>query len=224
MKKMVKGFLSWIKIKVNNQNEFEGDLKISRDALIEGSTLKGNIEVGEGCKLHHTFIAGNVKIGRYTSLWGPNISLNGSIKIGSFCSVAENVKIQEYNHFTDRLSTYYIFKNVLNEGKRETTTRGSISIGSDVWIGVNSTILSGVKIGNGSIIGANSLVNKDIPNYSIVGGNPAQIIKKRFPDEIIGKLEQIKWWDWPINKIQKHAGLFEGVLTMEALQKINETE
>lgn len=224
MKKIVKNLLSWIKIKVLSQNELLGDLIIHEHALIEGSSLFGKIEVTEGCKIHYAFISGNVRIERFTSLWGPNISLNGNIIIGSFCSIGRNVTIQEYNHFTDRLTTYYIFKNVLNEAKNENTSLGSINIGSDVWIGANSTILSGVKIGNGAIIGANSLVNKNIPNYSIVAGNPAKIIKMRFSDEIIKKLDQIKWWDWPIEKIKKNAFLFEGVLTLETLQSISETD
>ena len=224
MKKIFKDLLSWIKMKIFYQNEFDGNFKISKNVLIEGTTLKGNIEVMEGCKLHFVSISGNVKIGRFSTLWGPNINLNGQLEIGSFCSIGANVTMQEYNHFTDRLSTYYVFKNFFNETMQETTTNGSIKIGSDVWIGVNSTILSGVKIGNGSIIGANSLVNKDVLDYSIVAGNPARMVKMRFSDEMIKALNQLRWWDWPIEKIQKNSFLFEGVLTMEALQKVDGTE
>ena len=79
-----------------------------------------------------------------------------------------------------------------------------IIIGNDVTIGANVTIMGGVTIGNGAVVGANSLVTKDIPPYAIVGGNPAKIIKYRFEDEIIEKLNEIKWWNWSEEKIKEN--------------------
>lgn len=79
--------------------------------------------------------------------------------------------------------------------------KGDTVIGNDVWIGENVTILPGVHIGDGAIIGANSVVSKDVKPYSIVAGNPIKEIKKRFNDEQIKILENIKWWDWDIDKI-----------------------
>ncbi|MGV2442242.1 CatB-related O-acetyltransferase, partial [Bacillus atrophaeus] len=77
-----------------------------------------------------------------------------------------------------------------------------IVVGNDVWIGYQSCILSGVTIGNGAIIGAKSVVTKDVPPYSIVAGNPAKFIRYRFPQEIIDKLENLAWWDWDISVIK----------------------
>ena len=82
--------------------------------------------------------------------------------------------------------------------------KGDIVIGNDVWIGYEATILSGVHIGDGAIIGAKAVVTKDVPAYSIVGGIPAREIKKRFDPETIQKLQQLKWWDWSYEKI-RHA-------------------
>jgi virginiamycin A acetyltransferase len=79
--------------------------------------------------------------------------------------------------------------------------KGDINIGNDVWIGYNATIMAGVSIGDGSIIAANSTVVKDVEPYSIVGGNPAKEIKKRFSKDDISKLLALKWWDWDIEKI-----------------------
>jgi virginiamycin A acetyltransferase len=81
--------------------------------------------------------------------------------------------------------------------------KGDTVVGNDVWIGQNVTILPGVKIGNGVIIGANSTVGSDIEPYTIVAGNPVKQIRKRFDDELITLLEQLKWWDLPIQRIQE---------------------
>ena len=78
-------------------------------------------------------------------------------------------------------------------------SKKDVVIGNDVWIAHGSTILSGVHIGNGSVIGANAVVTKDVEPYSIVGGNPAKLIKKRFDEETIKKLEDIQWWNWEKN-------------------------
>ena len=82
--------------------------------------------------------------------------------------------------------------------------KGDIVIGNDVWIGYKAIILAGVKIGDGAIIGTRALVTKDVPAYSIVGGVPAKIIRKRFSEDIINELEILKWWDWPKKKIAQN--------------------
>lgn len=82
--------------------------------------------------------------------------------------------------------------------------KGDIVIGNDVWIGYNATILAGVTIGHGAIIAANATVTKDVEPYSIVGGNPAQLIRKRFSNETIEKLLAIAWWDWDLEKITRN--------------------
>ena len=83
--------------------------------------------------------------------------------------------------------------------------KGDIIVGNDVWIGAKSTIMSGVKIGDGSIVGAGSTVTKDVPPYSIVAGNPAKFIKFRFTEEQIKSLLQISWWDWTEDRIKNEA-------------------
>ena len=89
------------------------------------------------------------------------------------------------------------------EGKKY-PGKGDIHIGNDVWIGYNATIMAGVTIGDGAVIATNSTVIKDVEPYSIVGGNPAREIKKRFSDEIIKKLLELKWWNWEIEQITKN--------------------
>lgn len=127
--------------------------------------------------------------------------------IGKFCMIASDVKfiMNGANHLTDSLSTYpfSIFGNGWEKAMEGKTypQKGNITIGNDVWIGYNATIMAGVSIGDGAIIATNSTVIKDVAPYSIVGGNPAKEIKKRFSDETIAKLLELQWWNWDIEKI-----------------------
>lgn len=130
--------------------------------------------------------------------------------IGKFCMIASGVTfiMNGANHLTDAISTYpfAIFGNGWEnamEGKSY-PTKGDTIIGNDVWIGYNATIMAGVRIGDGAIIATNSTVTKDVEPYTIVGGNPANEIKKRFSPDHIEKLLKLKWWDWDLEKITQN--------------------
>ncbi len=195
-------------------------------AEVEDSNLDGCIHVGEKSWLNGVTLFGNITVGRNTSVNGPNTDIHSfcnSVSIGSFCSIARNVTIQEHNHISNRCSTYFMMKRVFNESSMlDITSKGEISIGNDVWIGTQSIILSGAKIGDGAIVAANSVVTGEIPPYAIVGGSPAKVISYRFNEVIIQKLLQIKWWTWDYKKIMKNRPLFEGELSMEKLTQIIE--
>ena len=127
--------------------------------------------------------------------------------IGKFCMIASGVTfiMNGANHLTDAITTFpfSIFKHGWEnamEGKSY-PQKGDINVGNDVWIGYNATIMAGVTIGDGAIIATNATVVKDVAPYSVVGGNPATEIRKRFPEETIKKLLELKWWDWDISKI-----------------------
>ena len=112
------------------------------------------------------------------------------------------------NHLTNSISTYpfAVFGHdwkIAMEGKSY-PTKGDTIIENDVWIGYGSTIMPGVRIGNGSIIAAKSTVTKDVEPYSIIGGNPGKLIRKRFDDSQISKLLEINWWNWDIERITKN--------------------
>ncbi|MEC1377204.1 Vat family streptogramin A O-acetyltransferase [Heyndrickxia oleronia] len=128
--------------------------------------------------------------------------------IGKFCAIAKGIEfvMNGANHRMCSVTTYPF--NIMGNGWEKSTPslsdlplKGDTVIGNDVWIGQNVTVMPGVHIGDGAIIAASSVVSKDIPPYHIAGGNPCNIIKKRFDDELIDYLLTIKWWDWPACKI-----------------------
>lgn len=153
-----------------------------------------------------------MEVGKYTyGHEGINVMSWGSesnLIIGSFCSVGAWVKVfLSGNHRIDWITTYpfsHIHENIFPmETKTEhPVSKGDVIIGNDVWLGYESTIMSGVKIGDGAVVASNSVVTKDVEPYSIVGGNPAKLIKKRFDDETIKHLLEIKWWNWDDDKIR----------------------
>ncbi len=139
--------------------------------------------------------------------------INGDkLKVGKFCSIACGAKFlfTSANHTMHSISTYP-FPIFFEEWGLDVTNitsawdnKGDIVIGNDVWIGYEAVVLSGVTIGDGAIIGTRAVVTKDVPPYTIVGGIPAKPIRKRFSDEVISKLLELQWWNWPENRIKEN--------------------
>lgn len=135
--------------------------------------------------------------------------VNGDrLTVGKFCSIACGARflMNSANHAMGSLSTYVfpIFCEEWGHGMKVTEAwdnRGGIAVGNDVWIGYEAVILSGVTIGDGAIVAARSVVTKDVPPYTIVGGVPARPIRRRFGQETIDALLELKWWDWPPEKL-----------------------
>ncbi|WP_419823441.1 CatB-related O-acetyltransferase [Anoxybacterium hadale] len=169
-----------------------------------------NIVVGD-YTIYHDFVLDPVLFEKNNVLYQYPVN-NDKLLIGKFCSIACGAKFlfSSANHTLKSLSTYPfpIFFEEWNLDKKNITSawdnKGDIVIGNDVWIGYEAVILSGVRIGDGAIVGSRAVVTKDIPPYTIVGGVPAKTIKKRFDDDVIMKLLQLQWWDWPFDKVQQH--------------------
>lgn len=186
------------------------------DKIPDPNTIFPN-EYKTSCFIKNVITAPNIIIGDYTyyddetaptEFEKNNVLFNypefgDKLIIGKFCQIASGTKfiMGPANHRLDSITTYpfNVFGGLWQENTPDHMSqlpfKGDIVIGNDVWIGRESVIMPGVKIGDGAIIAAYSIVTKDVEPYSVVGGNPAKFIKKRFNDELIDLLLQFKWWD-----------------------------
>ncbi|WP_353127635.1 Vat family streptogramin A O-acetyltransferase [Parapedobacter pyrenivorans] len=176
------------------------------------------------CFLKNIITNPNIEVGDYTyyddfadvANFEKNVKyhydfLGDKLIIGKFCMIASGVKfiMNGANHKMDGI-TAYPFNIFGKDWKRvepqldDLPFKGNTVIGNDVWIGSNATIMPGVKVGDGAIIATDATVVKDVAPYSIVGGNPAKEIRKRFSTEKIAELLALKWWDWDIKKITEN--------------------
>jgi len=164
----------------------------------------------------------NIVVGDYTYYDDPrgperfednvlyHFEFNGDrLIIGKYCSIATEVRfiMNGGNHPTTWLTTYPF--PIFGEGWEVATptawpTKGDTVVGNDVWIGYGATIMPGVTIGDGAIVATCSVVTKDVPSYTIVGGNPAQPMRRRFDDATVERLEALQWWDWDPAEVTRH--------------------
>ena len=150
--------------------------------------------------------------------------------IGKFCSIATGAKIGLGIHPLNFISTSPLFYSKSNPLRQSLVEKSSFTqskltrIGNDVWIGANATILDGINVGDGAVIGANSVVTKDVEPYSIVGGVPAKKIKSRFSPKIIEMLMESAWWNMPLTFFQQQEvkSIFSSELTEPSLQRLLE--
>lgn len=172
-----------------------------------------------GLKRMERITVGNATYGPINVLdFNPNTG-SSHIEIGNFCSIAQNVTfLLGGGHKMDSVSTYP-FEHYI-EGMEESADKGNIIIDDDVWIGYGVTILSGVHIGRGAVIGAQALVNKNVPPYAVVGGIPAKILKYRFSDLEIKELMKINYSNLSLNLVKNNIDLFTEKTNMENIKKI----
>lgn len=176
------------------------------------------------CFIKNTVNNPNIIIGDFTYYDDPENSedfernvlyhfpfIGDKLIIGKFCAIAKGVQfiMNGANHKLSGFSTYpfYIFGNDWEKAMplpEDMPYKGDTIIGNDVWIGYEALIMPGVKIGNGAVISSRSVVTSDVPAYTIVGGNPAKVIKRRFSEEVIAELERLCWWDWPVETVTKN--------------------
>lgn len=177
--------------------------KISAEPLIHETSYLINSYVGCWTSIGPTNKIVESEIGDYTYTMD-DVTINYA-KIGKFTSIASHVCINPVNHPMDRVTQHHITYRRLSYGFAETDDdqifnwrrTNRVTIGHDVWIGHGAIIMKGVSVGTGAVIGSGAVVTKNVDPYMIVVGMPAKPIKIRFSKEIVGKLLQIAWWDWP---------------------------
>ena len=169
------------------------------EIYVKPTVTNPNIIVGE-----FTYIADSDFESHVTHLYDWN---GDRLIVGKFCQIATGVEfvMNGANHQMNAVTTFPFYTlegwNMQPPAREDLPLKGDTVIGNDVWIGQNATILPGVHIGDGAIIGANATVASDIPPYTVSAGNPARIIHKSLDDELIDLLEKFKWWDKPIEEI-----------------------
>ena len=175
------------------------------------------LEVGDGTYGHEHLV-----IHRWAEV--------GNLRIGNYCSIADNVHILlGGNHRSDWVAQYpFSTTEAIALGKLRgdrtgcVTSHGDVEIRHDVWIGSHAFILSGVHIGEGAVVGARSVITKDVPPYSIWAGNPARLIRFRFSKSVIDQLLSIAWWEWPPSVIEQNADTLCSFPSPQILNKLHE--
>lgn len=168
-----------------------------------------SIEIGD-YTIYNDFVSDPLFFERNNVLYHYPVN-HERLLIGKFCSIACGAKFMFNcaNHSLKSLSTYTfpLFYEDWDLEKADVASawdnKGDIIIGNDVWIGFEAIVMAGVRIGDGAIVAARAVVTHDVPPYTIVGGVPAKVIRKRFDDKVIQKLVTLKWWEWPVGKIRR---------------------
>lgn len=202
------------------------------NTIITKSKINQYTTIGDGTTVFNSILVGCNSINRYNCISDSTIDFGTytghrctikNTRIGKFCSLSWDISLGGKNHNYNSCTTYpkYHMNRVL-EGKSDIIRQDmkDTEIGNDVWIGSGAIILRGVNVGDGAVIGAGAVVNKDVEPYSIVVGNPARMLKKRFSEDVIDELLKMRWWDWSIDKIREKRELLEKELTMDVIKEL----
>lgn len=207
-------------------------MQIIKDSLIDGSSqlyenvkivnskIEAHCSIGDNSNLLNSVLHNHCALNRNCVLdtcemgfgsYANQNTIMKHVKVGKFCCISWNVTIyggSSHNYSAPSCYTRYHWKSIFGSSEEFSSKEKSKTIiGNDVWIGNAAIIINGVNIGDGAIIGAGAVVTKDVAPYSIVAGVPAKLIRKRFDDETINRLEEIRWWDWPQDVIGKNERL-----------------
>ena len=192
--------------RLKNNLNFGNNNFVGKNTFISDSTFGDNVTV------HHDCCLSNVSVGDFSYV--SSASHLDLTQIGKFCSIGNQVLCGCGDHPVNLISTNPVLYSTLKLGsvtfakQDHFVARKPITVGHDVWIGARAFVRDGVKIGNGAVVAAGAVVVKDVPDYAIVGGVPAKIIRYRFPPEMIEQLLKIQWWNWSSDKLNQSQQFF----------------
>lgn len=183
---------------------------VGREVSLQNTTLGPWTEIGSFCTLQ------NISLGAYSYCASHCIMQN--VDIGKFSNIAAMVRLGPTAHPLDRPTlhhfTYrrvaYGFADADDEAFFAARAARTLNLGHDTWIGHGAIVMPGLTIGNGAIIGAGSVVTKNVEPWTIVAGNPARVIRRRFTPEVAEAMERIRWWDWSHDQLRERMADFEG--------------
>ncbi len=180
-----------------HHNTIGKNVRMFHEVVLEGDNI-----------LHDdTWLTGKVTFGRYSTLGFRSVLYGGTIIVGRYCQFGWYVEVHAIDHVTQYVTTYQ--NRQLFDGRmKQLAPAETVTIGHDVWIGDRAIVLPSVNIGTGAIIGAGAVVTKDVPEYGIVVGSPARLIKKRFDDRVIEALLKWQWWHLSPTELAQHEAIF----------------
>ena len=217
----------------NEEIKKQNNIQVYRDVVIR------NCMFGDGCLLADDVFVSNSKFGKSCTVERRGMIFNSTIgdytytgyntvvkyaNIGKYCSISWNVSIGGANHDFSKMTTHpFPFKKKYGFCEKDDNFQSfeqDLEIGNDVWIGANASLMRGIIVGNGAVIGAGAVVTHSVPAYEIWAGVPAKKIGQRFSDEIIEKLEHLKWWDLSEKEIKENIDMFKTDLTESGLDEM----
>lgn len=210
-KKRIKRYLTDRKYK--NRIRYEGPIDIHPHVDLNQVTFGRHCLVAHHAEIANARIGNRTSIGRYAKIQ--------TAQIGNFCSISWGTTIGATSHTANHISTHaFRYRKVFGLVEEDQHFEKSpVEIGHDVWIGCDVVVMPGIKVGNGAVIGAGTIVTKDVPAYSVVVGNPGRVIKYRFEEAIRHRLDQTQWWDLPDDQLKELMPLFDQPLTSSVMDE-----
>lgn len=204
--------------RVDRSTSLGEGVRIEKRCSITRSVLRAHVLIGNDCRISSSVIEHHSRMYRDCGLWEVQLGAYSYIatrselsrtKVGRFCSLGARLQCTIGTHPVQFVSTSPLFYSTLKQCGVTFTDRDyideriGIHIGNEVWIGNSVFIKDGIRIGNGAIVAGGAAVVDDVPDYAIVGGVPARLIRYRFPEEVIRELLDICWWSWSEDKLRK---------------------
>lgn len=187
-------------------------VRIASGVLLSRVACGTFVNISHDAELTDVELGKRTSVGRYTKI--------REASIGSYCSISWDVTIGAVSHPMDRISSHaFSYRSQFGIVERDESLDGArVTVGNDVWIGCGVIVMPGITISNGAVIGAGSVVTKDVEPYAVVSGVPARLMRYRFDEETVGVLESLCWWEWDDAKLRSNISLFSSPLDRDALK------